>query len=428
MIFTFVEEETIEERTVMAMRIAIYSEVYVPDKNGVATHTKTLKDGLERAGHEVLVVTADKDAKRHCVDENHVLRCPAVSLKRVYGFGIAMPISPKRFRAVQAFDPDIIHVQSEFSIGLSGFSAARRLKVPLLYTVHTMYDDTYVQYIVPRPLAPAAKRLLFAYMRHLTRRADALILPSNRARQFLKGDIKADEEKFCAIPNAIDWQAFDPARFSARDILMLRSQLGIPSACNTAVYVGRLGKEKSLDVLLAWWAEAIRPEDGWQLVIVGGGPEAEALQALAGTLGIASMVCFAGAVEHEKVKRYLAIGDVFITASLSENNSISMLEAMASGLMVLQRYDEGTADQIQLGVNGGFFRDSLEMAQRLRHVGSLNADGLLAQKRRVRGSVRHLDTQEMIRRTLAAYRRVNLAPQLGPDQESEPEMVRPSPR
>ena len=406
------------------MRIAIYSEVFTPDKNGVATHTKTLKAGLERAGHDVLVVTADKRIRHHLIDESNVLRCPAVRLKRAYGFGLGMLVSPRRLKLVRAFAPDIIHIQSEFAIGLSGVFAARKLALPLVYTVHTMYDDTYVRYIIPGPFAGAAKKLLFRYINFLTRCTNAVIVPSNRARQFLLDDIHAEESKFNQISNAIDWSAFDPGQFSEETRMALRHRIGVLPTKRTAVYLGRLGKEKSLDVLLGWWAEAMRPEDNWQLVIVGDGPEAGLLREQVEASGITSMVIFTGAVENTEVRKYLAIGDVFMTASLSENNSISMLEAMASGLMVLQRYDPGTADQIQIGVNGEFFENSAQMAAKLRRISALDETELAEEKKRVRASVRCLDTQTMVNKTQSVYEREVLPHR----QETEPEMAGSSPR
>lgn len=399
------------------MRIAIYSEVYTPDKNGVATHTRTLRDGLQEAGHEVLVVTADKHARRHHIDENGVLRCPAIQLKSVYGFGVSVPVSPRRLALVQSFAPDIIHIQSEFSVGLSGVHAAKRLNLPLVYTVHTMYDDTYVRYVAPKPLVRLAKKLLFQHINCLSRRAEAVIVPSKKAHQFLLDEIRAKEGNISRVPNAIDWHAYGPSQHSPQDKADLRRQLRASKEKRTAIYVGRLGKEKSVDVLLAWWAKAIHLEDNWQLIIVGDGPEAEALRQQADRLGIASMVTFAGAVDNAQIRKYHAISDVFLTASLSENNSISMLEAMASGLMVLERYDAGTADQISVGLNGDFFTDSGQMAAKLRRIGALSETELAQQRIRVRASARSLDTREMVRKTLAAYGAAGIACQREPGME-----------
>jgi len=106
------------------MKIALFTETYLPHINGVVTHVKSLKDGLEQLGHEVLVVTADADAHRHYIADG-VLHCPAHTSERFYGYGVAMPLSTTRLKMVSRFQPDVIHVHNEFGIGLSGIMIAR---------------------------------------------------------------------------------------------------------------------------------------------------------------------------------------------------------------------------------------------------------------------------------------------------------------
>ena len=134
------------------MRIALFTETYLPHVNGIVTHVKSLKDGLERLGHEVLIVTADADARRHFVADG-ILHCPARTSKRFYGYDIAMPLSTTRVKYVARFRPDIIHVHNEFGIGLSGMMIAKILRVALVYTLHTMYVE-YIYYVAPQPLVP----------------------------------------------------------------------------------------------------------------------------------------------------------------------------------------------------------------------------------------------------------------------------------
>ncbi len=124
------------------MKIALFTETYLYDINGVVSHVKTLREGLLEKGHEVLVVTADKHCKRHYLEENdNVLHCPAIEMKNLYGLGMAAPYSFKRLQLVEEFDPDVIHIHHEFGIGLSGIVAAKLQRKPLVYTLHTMYDQ-----------------------------------------------------------------------------------------------------------------------------------------------------------------------------------------------------------------------------------------------------------------------------------------------
>lgn len=98
-----------------------FTETYLPQINGVVTHIKILKEGLEALGHTVLIVTADSKAHTHYLKDN-VLHCPAHNLKRIYNLDLASPVSRTRLKYLREFRPDIIHVHNEFSIGLSGMA------------------------------------------------------------------------------------------------------------------------------------------------------------------------------------------------------------------------------------------------------------------------------------------------------------------
>ena len=326
------------------MRVALFTETYVNSINGVMAHIKTLKLGLEQLGHEVLIVTADKHARHHYI-QNGILHCPAFESKRLYGFGVAMPYSRKRQRMIADFNPDVIHIHHEFGIGLSGIRAARILHKPLVYTLHTMYDQ-YIYYIAPKMLLRLATKFSHKYERFIACSATALTSPSQKGDEYFKRI--GVNKKFNLIPNSADLEAFDPAKTTVAQRQELRAQYGIAADRRIACFVGRLGKEKSVDVLLDDWARTIVPQDKLHLLIVGDGPDRAALEQQTRELGIGNMVTFTGLVPHDKMPAYFACCDIYVTASLSEMNSISMLEGMASGLPTLQRYDELLAELKEL--------------------------------------------------------------------------------
>ena len=102
------------------MKIALFTETYLPYINGVVTHVKALHDGLEHLGHEVLVVTVDVNARRHYIKDG-VLYCPAKEMKKLYHFGLASPFSRKRYHMLRDFEPDVIHIHQEFGYGLRSY-------------------------------------------------------------------------------------------------------------------------------------------------------------------------------------------------------------------------------------------------------------------------------------------------------------------
>ena len=346
------------------MRIALFTETYPPQINGVATHVKSLKDGLEQLGHQVLIVTADINTRRHYLKDN-ILHCPALEMKRLYGYGLSSPVDIRRLRIIQNFQPDVIHIHNEFSIGLFGVAAARILKLPLVYTLHTMYDD-YIYYVAPRPFVRVTKRFSHRYIKFFAEQADCITGPSKKCDEYLKAaGVEAGKEVH-VIPNPVELDDFSPQRVSEEEKKAFRAKYSLPEDALIACFVGRLGREKSVDVLLRYWAEAIHPEDNMRLVVIGDGPVKAELEEQAKELGLSDAVIFTGKVEHSALPPYLAGCNIYATASLSDTNSISMKEGMAAGLPVLQLYDELNADQIVDGVNGFVFRDAEEFAGKLR--------------------------------------------------------------
>ena len=376
------------------MRIAIFTETYLPQINGVVKHIKILKEGLEALGHTVLIVTADSKAHTHYLKDN-VLHCPAHNLKRIYNLDLASPVSRTRLKYLREFRPDIIHVHNEFSIGLSGMAIAKILKVPLVYTLHTMYDD-YIYYIAPKPLIPLTKKLSHRYFRMFPQNAAVVTGPSKKCQEYTY-EIGSDK-KVEVIPNPVELDAFAPQTSTPQQRAQIREQYHIPQDATVACFVGRLGREKSVDVLLRFWAQEMKPQDNMRLLIIGDGPEKEPLEQLAQQLGITDTVIFTGKVLHPDLPPYIHTCDIYVTASLSDTNSISMLEGMAGGLPVLQLYDELNADQVTDGVNGYMFRDAAEMGQRLRQIRDMEPEELQKLKTSVIQSVKNSGAQ-----TLANY-------------------------
>ena len=281
------------------MRIAIFTETYLPQINGVVTHIKILKEGLEALGHTVLIVTADAKAHRHYIEDG-VLHCPAHTLKRIYNMCLASPVSSARLHYLREFNPDIIHLHTEFSVGLSGLAIAKILKVPVVYTLHTMYDD-YIYYIAPKPLVPLTRKLSHHYFRIFPQHTNVVTGPSKKCQEYTT-EIGSDK-KVEVIPNPVELDAFHPSTSTQEQRNEIRNKLGIPLDATVACFVGRLGREKSVDVLLRFWAQEMKPEDNMRLMIVGDGPEKEPLEQLAKELKITDTVVFTG-----KVVRIIPIG------------------------------------------------------------------------------------------------------------------------
>lgn len=373
------------------MRIALFTETYFPHVNGVVTHVKTLKEGLEALGHQVLIVTAETGIHHHYIKDG-VLYCPAVTLKRFYGYGTSLPVSRRRMKLIKEFNPDIVHIHNEFSMGLTALIYSRLYHVPLVYTLHTMYDD-YLYYVAPGALNKPMRKISRRYIRMLADHSSALTGPSKKCEEYFRSS--GVKKAVHLIPNSVELDEFSPDRIDPQHKKEFRERYGIREDEMVACFVGRMGKEKSVDVLLDYWKKVITPEDGIHLILIGDGPNREELEEYAKSIGVDSMVTFAGKVPHDMLPPYYASCDVYITASLSEMYSISMLEGMASGLPVLQRLDPMNQSQITIGVNGFIYETPEEMGAELKRIKGMSEQELSSMKDSVRSTVSRSSSQDL---------------------------------
>lgn len=381
------------------MNIVIFTEVYYPFLSGVITHIETLKNSLEEAGHQVLIVTTDPTVHRHYIKDG-VLYCPARIMKKIYGYGFTNPVSRRRLKIIQDFKPDLCHIHTEFSVGLFGLSAARHLHLPIVYTLHTMYDD-YLFYVAPKPFDKVAKPASHWYFRKIAMKADEIIGPSTKVVEYLHRC--GVNRPVNIVPNIVELSNFRPENNDLEKARGLRAGLGIAPDDVALCFVGRLGKEKSLDTLIHCFSDSFPDNTKVKLFLIGDGPEKESLHALAATCPAKERICFLGRIEHDALPSYYLAFDLFATASLSEINSISMLEALASGLYVIQRNDRLNKNQIEDGKNGKLFDTEEEFQKIVEEYAALPPQERQALRSSVCTSTSRYGKEEFVKAILEVY-------------------------
>ena len=382
------------------MKIALLTETWHPFTNGVVTHIEVLAKGLRTLGHQVLVMTSDPYVQKNMTDEQGVYRCPGRPLKKVYGYALASPFNLNRYHTLKAFQPDVIHIHQEFGMGTFGFIASRLLRVPLVYTLHTAYDD-YLHYLAPPPLIPMVRVLSRGYVKFLASSASLVTGPSDKSAAYIYA--RGVKTPFVYIPNSINRSKFNSDLVTSDDRINFRRSLGIDPEATLAIFVGRLGKEKSVDVLLQYWHEKIDPLENLHLLIVGEGPEADALKDLVKNIGIEHQIHFVGKVPHDEMPLCYGAADLFVTASTTEMMSIAMLEAQSMGLPVLQRFDPMNAGQISEGVNGFIFHDASDFGHRLGTYHHLSFKEKEIWRDRCQQFITHQDATDLAERLLDVY-------------------------
>ena len=328
------------------MRVAIFGESYLPHLSGVTISTEAVARGLAARGHDVLLVVprpangaAPGTAGMPGPDPRYAW-LPSYQLPRVApgGYRMPWPVPSVGLTAVDRFRPDVVHAQSPFVSGQLARRAARRADAPLVFTHHTRFAD-YRHYL--GPLAAPGARLTSAYLRRFWGACAAVIAPS----QDLAVEILARRVE--VIPTGVDVETV-----SAIKPIDPRQVHGWPRDAIVVVTMGRLAAEKSVELVLDAVATAGAGDDRIRLLVVGGGPAADALRRRATMPDLAGRVGFTGTLPHPEALASVRGGDLFAFASRTETQGLVLAEALAGGIPVVVRRGPGVAETVRDGVDG----------------------------------------------------------------------------
>ena len=311
------------------MRIGLFTDTYFPQVSGVATSIRTLKTELEKQGHAVFIfTTTDKDVNRY--EDWQIIRIPSVPFFAFKDRRFAYRGFTKALEIAKQYQLDIIHTQTEFSLGLLGIWIARELRIPVIHTYHTQYED-YVHYIAKGMLIrPSMVKYL---VRGFLRDVDGVICPSEIVRDLLsKYKVKVEKR---VIPTGIELAKFERPEIKEENLQELRSKLGIQEGEKMLLSLSRISFEKNIQAVLDAFAEVLKEEDKVKLVVAGDGPYLDSLKEQAVKLNLQKHVIFTGMIAPSETALYYKAADFFISASTSETQGLTYLESLASGTPVI---------------------------------------------------------------------------------------------
>lgn len=344
------------------MKIGLFTDTYYPQINGVATSVLMLKESLEIMGHQVYVFTTT-DPKADS-EERNVYRVPSIPFISERRVGMFYNTHLAKF--IRELGLDVIHTHTEFSLGIFGRAMAKELNIPFLHTYHTIYED-YTHYIgrlgILDPIAKMAARKISI---NFCNSADKVIVPTNKVKDLLLSyDVKKD---ISIIPTGIELNKFSKYNYNSDVIKNLRINLGIQEKDKVILYIGRIAKEKNIGEILYAMKAYLKEKRDVKFVLIGDGPEKSNLEDLAKELGIHEKIIFAGERPWNDIGMYYQLGNVFVSASQSETQGLTYIEALASGLPVVAKKDECLNGVIDDNVNGYAFRDREDFIKALNSI------------------------------------------------------------
>lgn len=354
------------------MRIGLFTDQYYPFVSGVVTSIKMLYDGLTNLGHECYIVTSmaedkikDLEKQRKNVINIYGRPYPFKDL-RDYRYTFS---HRKYLKTIKNLNLDIIHVHTEYNISKLAILAHKKLHIPMVHTLHTLWSD-YFKYVSPF-FDKHFHKLMEKYLRKLftgpvSKNSIIDIVPTKKVYdQSLKYGLNSNIR---IIPTGIDLDKFNPKHFTNQQINDLKNKLGIKPNQFVFLYIGRASKEKNIITLLNSYAKACKGNFDTVFVLVGGGPQLEELKEYCKELQIDNQVIFTNTIPREKLPIYYQLGDIFVNASQSETQGLTYIEALGSSIPLLVQKDDCIKDVVENYYNGIYFEGEDDLTLKMKEI------------------------------------------------------------
>lgn len=348
------------------MRIGLFTDTYPPYINGVSTSVLMLRDALEKLGHTVYVVTVNDDALHYNDSDDYVLRIPGIPIG-IYDYRLTGIYPLKAVQVIKDWHLDVIHTHTEFGIGTFARIIAKQFNIPLVHTYHTMYED-YTHYITHGYFDKSAKKIVEQLtLFYCDKTATELIVPTKKAYDLFKEKYHV-ERSVHIVPTGLEVERFYLENADMKKIASLRKQYHIDKKDFVLIFVGRLASEKNIEFLIRVAKKMHDHHKNFKFLIVGSGPDEQRYKDLVDELEIADAVIFTGKVAYSDIPSYYHLASLFATASQSETQGLTVIEAMASSLPAMCIEDESFKNVIDDGLDGIIFHNEEECYEKMEKL------------------------------------------------------------
>lgn len=367
------------------MRIGLFTDTYPPFINGVSTSVSMLKRALEKKGHQVYIITVNPETMKYELDEKeHVVRIPGIPIG-IYDYRLTGIYPLKAINIIKKWKLDIIHSHTEFGIGTFARIMAKQLNIPLVHTYHTMYED-YIHYITKGYFDRSSKKIVeYLTLFYCDKTATELIVPTKKTYDLFKEKYKVDRNVHI-VPTGIEVERFFEENVNMKEVTKLRENLNIQTNDFTLLFVGRLAEEKNIVYLIDTVKDIIKRDHkskNIRFVIIGDGPDFEKYKDLIKKYKMEKNIILTGRVPWEEIPKYYHMADLFLTASKSETQGLTVIEAMAAGVPPIAIDDESFKNVIVDGLNGKIFRTKKELRNIITDL-KTDKDKLMTMKNQAR--------------------------------------------
>ncbi len=326
-------------------KIAIFTDTFLPLTDGVVTFVTNISKELADKGYKIYIICPKYDIKKEFKYKNvKIIRIPGIPAFFYKGFKFTSFYSSKLYNFLKNEKIDIIHMQTPIFLGIQAIIISKLLKIPLIGTYHTnIADPNYLKHI--KLNSPFMQKLSWEYLRSYYNRCDLITCPSETTKKDLLDH--GFKKNIISLSNGIKFDIFDNSNW--RKVKEKYNKKG-----KILLFVGRIAHEKNIPYLLDCFSLVLKKIPETKLLIVGDGPEYKEISELIKKKGLLNNVIMTGGMEYEKFVKSSIIkaSDLFVTASTTETQGISTMEAQANGVVAIGINEGGIKDLIKNNYNG----------------------------------------------------------------------------
>ena len=349
------------------MRIGLFTDTFPPHINGVATSVYMLKTALERKGHEVFIVTVNDDALEYKFEEeDKVIRIPGIPIG-IYDYRLTGIYPVKAINVIRKWNLDVIHSHTEFGVGTFARIVAKQFDIPLVHTYHTMYED-YIHYITKGYFDRSSKKIVeYLTLFYCDKTVNELIVPTKKTYDLFKEKYEVNKN-IHIVPTGIEIDRFYSENVNKDKIKDLKKIYNISKDDLVVIFVGRLAKEKNIEFLIRNHVELVKHKKNIKLLIIGDGPDMDEYGQLVKELKMQDNIILGGKVPYADIPCYYQLADIFVTASTTETQGLTVIEAMAGGITPVCIKDESFINVVIDGLNGKIFTNNEEYLKSMKDL------------------------------------------------------------
>lgn len=337
------------------MKILISTDEYEYQINGVTNSVVALRDELRKLGHDVRILALSPNNKSFIKNNDYYISSIHVPIYPDARFSFKW--NDKLLKKIIEWNPDIVHIQTEFSSRILANKVIKKHNIPYVMTCHGMYED-YIKYFCP--IKKIGKVIIKKLSNKFYNSCKTLIVPSKKLKD------KEEEYKIkCPIeiiPTGIELDKYQK-KISTKEKKQILKKLNLDDCNKYIVTVCRLDVEKNIDEILDYMPDLLEKDKEIKFIIVGDGPYRKNLKNKVKKLKLNDNVIFTGMIKPNEVYKYYQLGNIFVCASTSESQGLTYIEALANRLPMVCKKDECLEDIIDNGINGFIFENKNEFIE-----------------------------------------------------------------